>query len=135
MWIVIGVLFIVAWPISKLLDWILGKDHHDYYRRTELKELLGLHSFSSRKKNMEEEDEGMELQEKQADENWLTDEEVLIIKGALDMQEKIVLNVQVPLKDVYTISTDTIIDEEKRKHLYEYGYSRIPSEFHFFSIL
>ena len=115
-WGIIGLLFIIAWPISKVLDVVLGEDHGTYYKRTELKELLGLHS----KKSHIERGENHNI-----DENWLTDEEVIVIKGALDMQSKIVKNIEVPIEKALMIQSDTLLDENQRKKLYEEGYSRV----------
>lgn len=36
--------WIVAWPVSKLLEMVLGPHHGIIYRRAELKELINLHS-------------------------------------------------------------------------------------------
>jgi metal transporter CNNM len=41
-WILIGLFFVVAYPVSKLLDCILGHDSGTRYRRAELKELVGI---------------------------------------------------------------------------------------------
>lgn len=38
-----AIFFIVAWPLSKMLDCILGKDHTTFYRRAQLKVLVDLH--------------------------------------------------------------------------------------------
>jgi hypothetical protein len=43
-WILICVWFPFAWPMSKLLDRILGDEHTSFYRRAELKELVVRHS-------------------------------------------------------------------------------------------
>jgi len=32
-----GAFFVIAWPLSKLLDCVLGKDHSTFYRRAQLK--------------------------------------------------------------------------------------------------
>ena len=44
-WILIALLSPVAWPISKLLDCVLGEEEQTLYRRAELKELVGFHSI------------------------------------------------------------------------------------------
>ena len=38
-----GVFFIIAWPLSKLLDCLLGHEHSTFFRRAELKVLVDLH--------------------------------------------------------------------------------------------
>lgn len=42
-WGIIGVLFLVAWPLSKLLEWLLGKNQGTFYRRAELEALVDIH--------------------------------------------------------------------------------------------
>lgn len=60
----------MAWPVAKLLEIILGPHHGIIYRRTELKELIAMHS---------------NVGELGGD---LKTDTVTIIGGALDLQEK-----------------------------------------------
>jgi len=46
-WAAIGLLFVVAWPISKLLDFVLGHSKATYYRRSQLTELVNLHGTAT----------------------------------------------------------------------------------------
>lgn len=41
-WGLIGCFFVVSYPVSKLLDCLLGHDSGTRYRRAELKELIGI---------------------------------------------------------------------------------------------
>lgn len=70
-YLLIGMFCIISWPLSKLLDCLLGKDHGTFYRRAELKVLVDLHSSSSPNLGNGSDQEGEES---------LTVDEVLIIK-------------------------------------------------------
>ncbi len=63
---------LVAWPVAKLLEFVLGPHHGIIYRRTELKELIAMHSSAG--------EHGGDLKK----------DTVTIIGGALDLQEKVV---------------------------------------------
>jgi len=62
--ILIGLCFIVAWPISKLLDLILGTHGPNRFERKELKELIHFHS--------------------EAQKGYLSMDETTVIKGVSD---------------------------------------------------
>ena len=56
----------------------------------------------------------------------LNEEEANLMLSALDMREKKVEEVMIPLEKVFTIDYDEIINEEKLKEIIQKGYSRIP---------
>ena len=64
-WFLIAIFFVVAWPLSKLLDCLLGGQHATFYRRAEIKAIVDIHGPSS--------DDGN-------DNECLSSDEVLIIK-------------------------------------------------------
>jgi metal transporter CNNM len=98
----------VAWPIAKLLDWVLGEDHGTVYKKSGLKTLVGLHQSLG--------DVGERLNE----------DEVTIISAVLDLKGKQVGNVMTPMDDVFTVSEDMVLDEDMMHKILSEGYSRIP---------
>ncbi|RGB32113.1 hypothetical protein C1646_763297 [Rhizophagus diaphanus] len=105
--ILIWLTFIFSYPIAKLLDWVLGEDHGIIYRRAELKELIKYHESSER---------GGDLMK----------DSVTIIRGALDLQDKVVENAMTPIDKAYMISIDSILDRITIREIYTTGHSRIP---------
>ena len=75
-------LAIIAWPIAKLLDCMLGEGHTTFYRRAELKALVTLHAGEGK----DEADGTTDHEEDDAPEK-LTIDEVLIIKVRLRLGE------------------------------------------------
>ena len=98
----------VAWPTAKLLDRILGEDHGTTYKRAGLKTLVTLHKTLG-----------------SAGEQ-LNSDEVTIISAVLDLKAKPVGVIMTPMDDVYTMSADTVLDEETMNEILSAGYSRIP---------
>ncbi|XP_014664440.1 PREDICTED: putative DUF21 domain-containing protein At1g03270 isoform X2 [Priapulus caudatus] len=80
------VLLPISYPLAKLLDCLLGTEHASFFRRAELGVLVDLHG-----------DEHIENEEP------LTEDEVLIIQGALQMRDKTVKDSMVPLESVFMI--------------------------------
>ncbi|KAH8722991.1 hypothetical protein GQ44DRAFT_711165 [Phaeosphaeriaceae sp. PMI808] len=102
------VMGIAAWPTAKLLDYLLGEDHGTIYKKTGLKTLVTLHKSLG---NAEER---------------LNQDEVTIITAVLDLKAKAVGNIMTPMKDVFIMSSDTILDEKRMDSILSAGYSRIP---------
>ncbi|KAJ1310785.1 hypothetical protein OPQ81_009305 [Rhizoctonia solani] len=95
----------IAWPIAKLLDWVLGNDETNTYKKAELKSFLQFHR------------EGAEP---------LRDDEISILNGVLSLNEKKVSEIMTPMDDVVTLASDTILDHKHVDMILSSGYSRIP---------
>jgi len=109
-WILIVISFVVSYPLSKLLDCVLGDDSGTFYRRAELKELVHMHS----------EKDGNELEER------LTQDEVSIIKGAIDLRSKTVASAMTPIERVSKLDFDDRIDHKTCERMVQEGHSRWP---------
>jgi metal transporter CNNM len=108
---VLGLMYIlapVAWPTAKLLDYLLGEDHGTVYKKAGLKTLVDLHRTMG--------DAGHQL----------NSDEVTIISAVLDLKEKSVGSIMTPMEDVFTLSSDNVLDEETMDAILSQGYSRIP---------
>jgi len=99
-------LFVIAWPISKLLDFILGHGGAKIFRRAELRELVSMHG-----------------QDKKSS---LSVDETTIIQGALDLKHKIVKALMTQLQDVFMLEINTVMDIATMKRVKESGHSRVP---------
>ncbi|SCV03746.1 LANO_0G05996g1_1 [Lachancea nothofagi CBS 11611] len=96
----------LAYPVSLLLDWILGEDHGTMYKKSGLKTLVTLHRTM-----------GVDR---------LTNDEVTIISAVLDLKEKKVCEIMTPIVNVFTMSADAILDEKTVGEIFNSGFSRIP---------
>jgi metal transporter CNNM len=105
-WIFLILLFPVAYPISAILNLLLGREIGTIYSRNELKKLLDIHSHHV------------------ASEIGLT--EGAILSGALDFSLKEVSEVMTPIEDVFMLEIDERLDLETLTNILEKGYSRVP---------
>ncbi|RUS25307.1 hypothetical protein BC938DRAFT_472349 [Jimgerdemannia flammicorona] len=103
-----GPSYIIAWPIAKILDMLLGADHGMIYRRAELKELIALHS--------EHHNAGGDLER----------DAVTILHGALAMQDKTVREAVTPIDKVFMLKHDEILNRKTLNKIHGSGHSRIP---------
>lgn len=104
------ILIILTYPISKplqlLLDKMFGRHRAHLHTREELGMIIGEHEDSKHSE--------------------LDDDEVEIIKGALELSEKKVQQITTPIKSVYSMSPTTVIDSVKIDEIKQQNYSRIP---------
>merc|ERR1719312_1784134 len=94
----------LSWPISKVLDLLLGSEIGTVYNKERLMELL-----------------------KVTDQyNDLEKDEVNIVTGALVLKQKCVKDVMTKLDDCYMLPLESTLDFETVSEIKAQGYSRIP---------
>lgn len=96
--------FPLSFPVSKLLDCILGKELGNVYNKQQLLEMLKL----------------------QSEYNDLEQDEVGIISGALKYKSKTVAEVMTQLEDCFLLDEEAILDFQTMSSIIRTGYSRIP---------
>lgn len=99
----------IAWPIAKLLDYLLGEDHGTIYKKAGLKTLMTLHR-----------------QLGTTPDERLNKDEVTIISAVLDLKAKSIGSVMTPMDDVFTLSSESVLDQDTVEKILAEGYSRIP---------
>ncbi|KAI5576830.1 hypothetical protein BDE02_09G071700 [Populus trichocarpa] len=106
--LLVWICFPVAYPISKLLDFLLGHGHVALFRRAELKTLVNFHGNEAGK--------GGEL----------THDETTIIAGALELTEKTASDAMTPISETFAIDINDKLDRELMSLMLEKGHSRVP---------
>lgn len=106
--VLVWVCYPVAFPISKLLDFLLGHGHVALFRRAELKTLVDLHGNEAGK--------GGEL----------THDETTIIAGALELSEKTASDAMTPISDTFAIDINARLNRDLMNLILEKGHSRVP---------
>ncbi|KAI1289698.1 Metal transporter CNNM2 [Halotydeus destructor] len=96
--------FPVSYPISKVLDWVLGEEIGQVYDRQKLMEFIILNK----------------------DYSQLANTEVNMITGALYLKTKTASEVMTRLEDVFMLSLQSILDFDMISQIQKQGYSRIP---------
>lgn len=102
--------FIFTYPISKVLDLILGKEIGNLYSREELKTLISLHV------------ENPEAREA----SGLTQEDTHIMKAVLEYHNRKVKDVMTPIDRVYKLESKTKLNFDTILEIHRKGYTRIP---------
>ncbi|MDQ3093680.1 MAG: CNNM domain-containing protein [bacterium] len=105
------VLIIITYPISKplqlILDKVFGKHSARLHTRHELGQIIDEHYGINSKTELDE-------------------DEVEIIKGALELSEKRVQLIMTPLKRVYWLESTSVVDAARIDEIKDQNYSRIP---------
>ncbi|KAK7328042.1 hypothetical protein VNO77_22136 [Canavalia gladiata] len=106
--VLVWICFPVAYPISKLLDFLLGPRHEALFRRAELKTLVNLHGNEAGK--------GGEL----------SHHETTIIAGALELAEKTASDAMTPITETFSVDINSKLDRDMMNLILEKGHSRVP---------
>ncbi|XP_058236860.1 metal transporter CNNM2 isoform X2 [Hemibagrus wyckioides] len=96
--------FPASYPVSKLLDYLLGQEIGTVYNREKLLEMLRVTDPY----------------------NDLVKEELNIIQGALELRTKTVEDVMTPLRDCFMLAAEAVLDFATVSEIMESGYTRIP---------
>ncbi|KAM9067831.1 metal transporter CNNM4 isoform X2 [Sarcophilus harrisii] len=96
--------FPLSYPISKVLDYVLGQEIGTIYNRERLMEMLKVTQPY----------------------NDLVKEELNMIQGALELRTKTVEDIMTQLHDCFMIRNDAILDFNTMSEIMESGYTRIP---------
>ncbi|CAK6956034.1 LOW QUALITY PROTEIN: metal transporter CNNM4 [Scomber scombrus] len=96
--------FPLSFPVSKLLDVLLGQEIGTVYNREKLVEMLKVTEPY----------------------NDLVKEEMNMIQGALELRTKTVEGVMTPLGNCFMIQADAVLDFNTMSEIMESGYTRIP---------
>ena len=95
--------FPIAFPLSKLLDIVLGEEVGARYTRDQMSALL-----------------------KHTKTTDIEDREKIIMTGVLSLKAKKIRDVMTNLIDVFMLEANRIVDDELVLNVHGYGYSRIP---------
>ncbi|KAM7259204.1 hypothetical protein ACFE04_014945 [Oxalis oulophora] len=106
--LLLWVFFPISYPISKFLDWMLGKGHAALLRRAELKTFVTFHGNEAGK--------GGDL----------THDETTIITGALEMTGKTAKDAMTPISKAFSLDLDATLNLETLTAIMTMGHSRVP---------
>lgn len=102
----IFIFFPIAWPLSKILDLILGEEEETIWSKREMKEMIKIH----------EDSEDSEIDR---------DEEKILL-GALSFSDKRVKEIMTPKNVVFSLEESEKLDENVLNEIKYSGFSRIP---------
>ncbi|EDV19706.1 uncharacterized protein TRIADDRAFT_1604, partial [Trichoplax adhaerens] len=94
----------LSYPLSMILDWILGAEIGRIYTREKLLKFL-------------------EITKKHND---IENDEMQMISGVLNFKKKTVVDVMTKYEDVFMLEIDSILDFDTIDRIYQSGHSRIP---------
>jgi len=99
-----------SWPISVVLDRVLGDEISGVYTRQGLFHLIKL--------NVEDPEH--------AKQSGLTTEDAKILGGALTFKDSTVGQVMTPLNRIFALPIDTVLDQDAFLRILEKGHTRVP---------
>lgn len=100
---------------------------NNFYNRfinNDLKALIELHTYNSLEKLKSEEHHNEEVYDKEK--MGLIDEQANLMISALEMKEKKVIELMIPMRNIFMIDYDDVLDSFKLNLILDKGYSRIP---------
>jgi len=108
-YVFVVVTFVLAFPISKVLDRLLGEEMGAVYSRRGLVQLIKLNA-----------------QDLRAEQSGLTKEDEKILIGALSFQDRTVGEVMTSIDQVFSLPHEAVLDRETFLDILQRGHTRIP---------
>ncbi|KAI8890744.1 DUF21-domain-containing protein [Backusella circina FSU 941] len=105
--VLIGFWFVIAWPISKFLDSLLGAHAGSKYSAPELSALVELHDSSKQEKGS------------------LRHETANMLQNILDFQGRTITHVMTPVSDMLLLPSDTVLDRTTTSQYNLNGFTHI----------
>lgn len=102
--LLIALFYVIAKPISIVLDKSLGTDLGTIFTKSQLREVIGIHETQ----------------------NMIDREEGGILRGAMSYRTKTAVSVMTPIGQVFMLSATTLLNQKMIQTILESGYSRIP---------
>ena len=142
-WFFIYCFWIVSYPISLVLDKMLGEEHKGRYNKAEFRALINLHNEATEadataEAGMVDEELGnigqpglaglrAELGARQIlNRSGVAKQELRIMTGALELHRLRVKDVMLPLDEVFMLAMNTKLDVNILESIVDRGHSRIP---------
>ena len=116
--VLIVLLWILAYPISKLLDCLLGHRELNRFNNSDLKALIGLHSIQA-----------MQLKDHpdvNTDEVGLRQYQTKMIEGIIDIKTKTVSDLMIASNKMFSLDVSKKVNNRTAKKIARFGFSRIP---------
>ncbi|EZG56066.1 putative transmembrane protein [Gregarina niphandrodes] len=121
--LLISTLWVLAYPIARLLDFLVGESEgQPLYARSHLKALIRLHQKNSHSEECSVRHHSVNSNGGSA----LCADEVVVIEGALDLASKCAQQVMVPIDDVFMLEETQPLTVALRQDLLARGHSRVP---------
>lgn len=108
-WVFVVLCFPIAWPISKLLDRLLGREITGVFSRKELLTLVNIN-----------------VDDVHAKSSGLTVEDAKILRGALTFRDMTVSEVMTPLESCFSLDASAMLDKQTFEAILKCGHTRIP---------
>ncbi|CAK0847174.1 unnamed protein product, partial [Prorocentrum cordatum] len=109
-YIFVAITFVLAYPISKILDRLLGDEIGGVYTRKGLLQLVKLSAEDP----------------SHAHSSGLNQEDAKVLTGALTFQDRTVRQVMTPISQVFSLPKDAVLDRDTFLAILQKGHTRIP---------
>ena len=117
----------ISYPIARLLDYLLGEHHKSRFINNDLKALIELHTLNAlQKMDLLDHSDGDNSHRKSHVKMGLDDEQANLMISALEIREKKVYELMIPISHTFMIDYDEVLDNFKLQLILDKGYSRIP---------